>query len=363
MEVYLDNAATTKPIPEAVEAARKAMEENWYNPSAIYEPARKVREQIEEVRHLVAQEIGALDDDIIFTSGASESNSVVLKIGRIITSTIEHPSINNAATLKAIGVDEYGKFDFGSVNEELFLKSKIVSMQHANNEIGTIQKLTNSIKEVRKLCYGNPLIHIDATQTFGVIPIDVYGLGIDMLSASAHKIGGIKGCGFLYANKEARSYLRPMIYGEQENKLRGGTYNVPGIMAMGEAVRRINYDKSQIIQHRDKFIDLMLRSIPHSYLVGDPIERLPNNINICFHGYSADVLAELLGERKIYVSIGSACSAFNTEPSHVLKAIGIREDDTNSCLRFSIGSDFTYEQMEYVVNSLKEIIRMINVQE
>lgn len=363
MEVYLDNAATTKPIPEAVTAAVRAMEKDWYNPSAIYEPARKVKQQIEEVRHLVAQEIGALDNDIIFTSGASESNSIVQKMGTIITSTVEHPSINNAAIFNIIGVDKYGKFDFSDVNEEIFLKSKFVSFQHANNEIGTIQNIPKTIREIRKLSYWKPLIHVDATQTFGVIPIDVYNLGIDMLSASAHKFGGIKGCGILYANREAQSYLRTMIYGEQERKLRGGTYNVPGILAMGEAIRQINYDKSHMIELRDKFIGSILETVPHSYLVGDPKDRLPNNINICFHGYSADVLVNLLSEREIYVSAGSACSSNNVTPSHVLKAIGIPEEDLRSCIRFSLGNDTTIDRIEYVVRNLREIVYTIGVQE
>lgn len=358
--IYLDNAATTRPIPAAIEAAKRAMETDWFNPSAIYSPAIEVKRQIEQVRELIAKEINAEPDDIIFTSGASESNTMALKGNAVVTSAMEHPSIHNLAVREFIRVDNKGKIIINSIKDNYWYAfSSMYSIQHANGEIGTIQNIREFIKEVRSNCHDNVLVHVDATQTFGVLPIDVKEMDIDMLSASAHKIGGIKGTGFLYVNGRAKNYMNCTICGEQERGIRGGTYNVPGILAMGEAVKAINYDKSEMIKLRDWFIVKLLTQTEDTYLVGHPTDRLPNNANICFRGVLADALVAILSEHEIYVSPGSACSAADVKPSHVLKAIGLPTEDLKSCVRFSIGSDTTKEDLEYVIEVVKNTIKML----
>ena len=358
--IYLDNAATTKPIPAAIEAAKRAMETDWFNPSAIYSPAIEVKRQIEEVRNLIAKEINAEPEEIIFTSGASESNMMALKGNAALTTKIEHPSINNMVVHDRIRVDKKGKLISESIKEDYWYAfASMFSIQHANNEIGTIQDVESCIKEIKQNCHDNILVHVDATQTFGVIPIDVKKMKIDMLSASAHKIGGIKGTGFLYANERAKNYINCAIHGEQENGIRGGTYNVSGILAMGEAVKAINYDKSEMIKLRDWFIVKLLTQIEDTYLVGHPTDRLPNNINVCFRGVLADALVAMLSEHEIYVSPGSACSAADAKPSHVLKAIGLPTEDLKSCVRFSLGPDTTKEELEYVIEVIKNVIKIL----
>lgn len=348
--IYLDNAATTKPHPKVIEAVKYSMENKWFNPSANYDLGGEIFDDVKMVRLKIANLLNCSPDEIIFTSGASESNSLAIK-GYLnkhpnslwATTTIEHKSILLIPNHIDIPVNTKGLVEIDDIPSV-----DLYSVQMANNEIGTIQ----NIKAISsKIHQNNGILHTDATQAFGSVPINIKELGIDMLSASAHKFGGPKGIGFLYVKKGID--LEPIIYGEQENQLRGGTYNTYGIIGMGTALNYLNLTyKDRITDLRDYFIEKVTSNIKSSYLVGDQQHRLPNNINICFMGIDAETLKILLEEDNIYVSTQSACNSKNIEPSHVLQAIKLNEKDQRSCIRFSLNENTTQEELDFVIQKL-----------
>jgi cysteine desulfurase len=359
--IYLDNAATTKPKKAVIDAVNECLIETWGNPSSLHTIGKAAKNVVDENRKIVADFIGAKPSEIIFTSGACEANSLAICGYRrkhrelLFTTKIEHKSIINIAQSYPeitiiIPVDSEGFVDSEYLEHRLaglsFSARPIVSIQYANNEIGTIQDMERISNIVHKY---HGILHTDATQIIPDRNIDV--TGIDMMSFSGQKIGAPKGIGVLYVRDGIE--LESIIYGSQENSRRGGTENVPYIAGLGEAIKHLQYPTGEA---RDYFVKKVLTQIPESYLVGDKGEcRLKNNASICFRGISGELLLLMLNERGIYASAGSAC---NHEPSHVLKAIGMSDDDIASTVRFTFG-DQTKDDVDFVVDNLVEIVGIL----
>lgn len=356
--IYLDNAATTKPKQAVIDAINKCLIETWGNPSSLHTIGRDAKKVVDENRKIVADFLGAKPSEIIFTSGACEANSLAIcgylncHNDRLITTSIEHKSIMEIAKERkyntvVIPVDNKGVVDLQyleGVLQALPFEKPLVSIQYANNEIGTIQNMKR-ISEI--VHYYGGVLHTDATQIMPNWKIDVDG--IDMLSFSGQKIGASKGIGVLYVRNGVE--LKPIIYGSQEMARRGGTENVPYIAGLGAAIKELKLYQSDMRNH---FLRSVFTKIDNAYLVGDEY-RLKNNASICFRGISAELILLMLNERGIYASAGSAC---NHEPSHVLKAIGLSDDDIGSTVRFTFG-DQTKADVDFVVDNLVEIVGIL----
>ena len=384
-QIYLDNAATAgyTPIDEiVVNTITKAMKNCWQNPSSLY--ANDVKEEINRCRGQIARFIGAKPDEIIFTSGASESNNMAIrgwvdneisdnfekKYNNliVITTPIEHKSIIKSVESEVLGagawycnVDEFGLIDTNHLDKLLYYqlgKPILVSVGMANNEIGTIQ----NIKEVSKLVHRyNGVLHVDATQAFGHIPINVEELGIDMMSASGHKISPVlKGIGFLY--KKNCINIQPLIYGSQEYGLRGGTENTFGIIGLANAIKYCDTSQKNIdemCKKRDYLID-SLKSKFNCKLNGHSEQRLPNNINITFpQNITGEGLLYTLDISDIKISTGSACNSKEIAPSHVLKGIGLTDEEILKTIRISLPSDIRYQDIDDIINEIDKSIRLI----
>jgi cysteine desulfurase len=362
MNYYLDNAATTKPKQAVIDAINKCLIETWGNPSSLHTLGKAAKNVVDENRKIVADFIGAKPKDIIFTSGACEANSLALcgyldehVVETLITTSIEHKSIINISKAYRdktvlIPVNNKGLVDLQQLENVLkdlsYFARPIVSIQYANNEIGTIQDMM-CISEIVHRYDG--ILHTDATQIIPDRKINIKG--IDMLSFSGQKLGAPKGIGVLYVKGGVE--LKPIIYGSQEMARRGGTENVPYIAGLGEAIRHIEYTTGEV---RDYFVQQVLAQIPNCYLVGVEGERrLKNNASICFSGINSELLLLMLNERGIYASAGSAC---NHEPSHVLMAIRLSDEDIGSTVRFTFG-DQTKDDVDYVVDNLVEIVGIL----
>lgn len=380
--IYLDSASTAKYRPtidnDIVNTIADAMMTLWENPSSLY--SAYVKEEINECRTDIAEFIGAKPEEIIFTSGASESNNMAirgwvdhmlmntLQFINVITTPIEHKSTLGAVKNGALGarvyhcdVDEYGFVDYKSL-EHLLLMCKeepvLVSIHLANNEIGTIQDIKKISSLVHK--YGG-VLHVDATQAFGHIPINVEDLDVDMLSASGHKISPVlKGIGFLY--KKYCINIRPLIYGTQEDNLRGGTENTFGIIGLAKAIKYCDVSANktkELCDNRDYFIN-MLHSKFGCKLNGHDTERLPNNINVTFpQNITGEALLYILDLNNIKISVGSACNSHSIEPSHVLKEIGLSDEEAMRTVRFTLPEDITYEDIDCVINEIERSIKLI----
>lgn len=371
MELYFDTASTTKPKKEVIDAMKPYIYDKWYNPSSLYGNAQCVKRDIDKAKKRIANFINAEADEIYFTSGGSESNSWAIQgfchywnkkeiKPIIITTTIEHKSIMNCvdnaiADVKFISVDKCG---FVNLNElENILKDSVetptlVSVQYANNEIGTIQHI-NKISELAHKY--ESVFHTDAVQAFGKIPIDVKNNGIDLMSVSGHKIGVPKGIGFLYIKNGIK--ISPLIYGTQMNGMRGGTENVAGIIGMEKAIELISL--SDIIIKttiRSSMIDSLQYNFP-CIINGSVCDKfaLPDIISVTFEkDISGESLVYLLDTSGIYISSGSACNSHSDLPSYVLKAIGLSDAESRRTIRISLDSllDGTVEEMENSVFKL-----------
>lgn len=385
--IYLDSAATANYGNKdniIIDTITSAMKKYWQNPSSLY--ATNVKEEINRCRKHIAEFIGAKPDEIYFTSGASESNNWCVRgwvdknvnscsMVNIITTPIEHKSIleavnnpNLGACIRYCNVDKYGLVDYNSLKRLLSFREGepiLVSIGMANNEIGTIQNIDEISELVHR--YGG-ILHVDATQAFGHIPIDVDKLGVDMMSASGHKISPVlKGIGFLY--KRNSIDIQPLIYGMQESGLRGGTENTFGIIGLGKAVELCDVSQKKIDElcaKRNYFINLLKSKFSKSgldvKLNGHPTQILPNNINITFsQNITGEALLYTLDMSDILISTGSACNSKEIKPSHVLRAIGASDTDAMKTVRFSLPDDITYEQIDKVINEIDKAIKVIEV--
>ena len=374
--IYLDNAATTRTAPEVVDAMLPYFTENYGNPSSIYGFASANKEVIARQRETIADVLGAKANEIYFTAGGTESDNWALtataeaygaKGKHIITSRIEHHAVlHTCAYLEKRGyevtyldVDENGLVDPRKVEEAIRPDTILISIMAANNEIGTIQP----IREIGEIAHTHGvLFHTDVVQAFAQIPINVDECHIDMLSASGHKLNGPKGIGFLYIRKGVK--IRSFIHGgAQERKRRAGTENVPGIAGLGKAVElaaaTMEERAAKETELRDYAISRIEKEIPYCRLNGDRVKRLPNNINFSFRFIEGESMLIKLDFKGICASSGSACTSGSLDPSHVLLAIGLPHEIAHGSLRMTLGADTTEEELDYVVDSLKEIVAQL----
>ena len=374
--IYMDNAATTQIDPEVVEEMVPYFKYKYGNASSLHSFGREAYEGIEKARKQVAELIGASQNEIIFTSGGTESDNMAIKgiaykyrdRGKhIITSQIEHPAVLETCNfLESMGfkvtylpVDKYGLIDIESLTKYITKDTILITIMHANNEIGTIEP----VREIGEIAHEmGAIFHTDAVQTVGKIPIDVEKLNIDLLTLSGHKIYGPKGVGALY--KKDGVQIQPLIHGGgHERGLRSGTENVPGIVGLGKAAElsknRLTDDSAKLTVLRDKFINRVLSEIEESFLNGHPTKRLPNNAHFRFSGIEGESLILSLDDKGIAASTGSACSSKKLTPSHVLMAIGLNEIQAHGSLRISLGRNNTEEDVEYACDSLIEVVNRL----
>ncbi|QDW74201.1 cysteine desulfurase NifS [Lachnospiraceae bacterium KGMB03038] len=371
--IYLDNAATTRTAPEVVEAMLPYFTENYGNPSSVYSFASANKEVLDRQRDIIAGILGAKSNEIYFTAGGTESDNWALKAAaeayknkgnHIITTKIEHHAILHSAEflekhgfeVTYLDVDEDGVVKLDELEKAIRPETILISVMFANNEIGTIQP----IKEIGEIAHEKGILfHTDAVQAFGHVPIHVDEYHIDMLSASGHKLNGPKGIGFLYIRKGLR--LRSFIHGgSQERKRRAGTENVPGIVGLGTAARLAAETMEERISKetrlRDHLIERVLAEIPYCRLNGHRTDRLPNNANFSFQFIEGESLLIMLDGKGICASSGSACTSGSLDPSHVLLAIGLPHEIAHGSLRLTLSEQTTEEELDYVVDSLKEIV-------
>lgn len=371
--IYLDNAATTKMKSDIAEIMKKYYDIDFANPSGLYEAAFANQRKMDEGREVIAGMLNCDREEIYFTSGGTESDNWALKGvanalkgkgNHIITTKIEHHAVLHTCEFleKAgfevtyVGVDANGMIRIDELVKAIRKDTILISVMAANNEIGTLQPIDviGKIAKEKKI-----LFHTDAVQAFGHIVIDVRKCNIDLLSASSHKFGGPKGCGFLYINKSAK--IEPFMHGgSQERKMRAGTGNVPGVVGMMEAAKDSNlhlYERMAYeIRLRDYMINRIYKEIPFCKLNGDRYKRLPNNINFGFENVEGQSIIILLSENDICASTGSACSSGDKEPSHVLKAMGVNESYLNGSVRFTLSYNNTKQEIDYTIMKLKEIV-------
>ncbi len=374
--IYLDNAATTPVKPQVFEAMKPYFEELYGNPSSIYTFAGKSKKAIEEARENIAAFIGAKAREIYFTGGGSESDNWALKAvafanrekgKHIITTKIEHHAIlHTCEYLEKLGfeityldVDEHGAVHPEQLEKAIREDTILVSVMFANNEIGTIQP----IGELGEIAHRHGvLFHTDAVQAYGHVPIQVDELNIDMLSASAHKINGPKGVGFLYIRDSVK--IGAFIHGgAQERGRRAGTQNTPGIVGFGKATELARNDlkqrRTKEEELRDYLIERVLAEIPYTRLNGHRTQRLSNNANFSFRFIEGESLLILLDQNGICASSGSACTSGSLDPSHVLLAIGLPHEIAHGSLRLTLSDENTREEIDFVVDKLKEIIERL----
>lgn len=374
--IYLDNAATTKTCPEAVEAMLPYFTEVYGNPSSVYSFAAESKTAVEKGREQIAGMLGANSNEIYFTAGGSESDNWALtavaeayeKKGRhIITSKIEHHAILHTCQylekkgfeVTYLDVDEYGTVNLEQLKQAIRPDTILISIMFANNEIGTIMP----IKEIGAIAKEHGILfHTDAVQAFAHVPISVKDMHIDLLSASGHKFGGPKGVGFLYMRNGLK--LGSFIHGgAQERKRRAGTLNVTGIVGMAEAARQAEAALTERIAYesglRDYLIGRVLKEIPYVRLNGHPVNRLSNNANFSFRFIEGESLLILLDMQGICASSGSACTSGSLDPSHVLLAIGLPHEIAHGSLRLTLSHENTKEQIDFVVEELKKIVERL----
>ncbi len=374
--IYLDNAATTQVRQEVFEAMKPYFTEYYGNPSSVYSFASKSGKAVDHARSDIAQFIGAKPEEIYFTGGGSESDNWAIKETaeayqqkgkHIITTKIEHHAVLHTCEwlekkgfkVTYLDVDEYGIVKPEVLEAAIQPDTILISVMMANNEIGTIEP----ISELGKIAHNHGILfHTDAVQAFAHIPINVDEMNIDMLSASGHKINGPKGIGFLYIRKGIK--IRSFIHGgAQERSRRAGTHNVTGIVGMHKAVELAQKEMKDSMEYqielRDYFIQRVLTEIKYSRLNGDPKKRLPNNVNFCFRFIEGEGMLILLDQAGIYASSGSACTSGSLDPSHVLLAIGLPHEIAHGSLRATISSSTTKQEIDYTVDKLSGIIERL----
>ena len=371
--IYLDYAATTPTHPEVVKAMLPYFTEAFGNPSSIHAYGQEAKGAIEEARVKIANLIGARSEEIVFTSGGTEADNFALKGitfaneskgNHIITTSIEHHAVletgrfleKRGFKVTYLPVDGHGLVDPDDVRKAITSKTVLISVMHANNEVGTIEPIGGIGRITRE---AGIYFHTDGVQTVGHIPVDVNELGVDLLSISAHKLYGPKGVGALYIRNGTK--LTPFMHGgEQERRRRASTENVPSIVGFGKATELAQQEMSEEAKRltylRGKFIQGLLERIDHSRLNGHPTVRLPNNVNISVDFVEGESMLLNLDLEGICASTGSACSSQSLEPSHVLTALGCSHEQAHGSLRFSLGKWTTEEEIERVLDVLPRIV-------
>jgi cysteine desulfurase len=371
--IYLDYAATTPTHPEVVTAMLPYLNDAFGNPSSIHSFGQEAKGAIEEARETIAALIGAKTDEIVFTSGGTEADNFAIKGvayanehrgNHIITSSIEHHAVieplkfleRRGFEIAHLPVDKYGMVDPQDVRKAVNEKTILISVMHANNEIGTIEPIAEigTIAKERGVYF-----HTDAVQTVGHIPVDVNELGVDLLAISAHKLYGPKGVGALYIRKGTK-IAAFMHGGEQERRRRASTENVPGIVGFGKAVEvaqnEMGAEAERLTLLRDELIEALLERIDRVQLNGHPSKRLPNNVNVSVQFVEGESMLLNLDMEGIAASTGSACSSSSLEPSHVLLALGLSHEQAHGSLRFTLGRETTEEGIERVLEVLPPIV-------
>ena len=371
--IYADNAATTKVAPEVVDAMLPYFTETYGNPSSIYNEGRTARVAVEKAREQVANAIGASPKEIYFTGSGSEADNWALrstaralskKGNHIITSAVEHHAVlHTCQDLEKQGfevtylpVDKYGMVSPDDVKAAIKDTTIMISIMFANNEIGTIMPIAEIGKIAKK---AGVVFHTDAVQAVGNVEIDVKAMNIDMLSLTAHKFHGPKGCGALYVRQGVK-LMSFITGGAQERMRRAGTENVPGIVGLGKAIElataNIKEKQEKLTALRDRYIKKVLETVPYSRLNGHPTERLAGNANISFEYIEGEGLLLSLDMKGIAASSGSACTSGSLDPSPVLLAIGLKHEQAHGSLRTSFGEDTTVEDIDYMVDAIAEIV-------
>ena len=376
MQIYADNAATTKMSRVAIEAMLPYMDNVYGNPSSLHSVGQEANEALTEARERIARLIGCDAREITFTSGGSEAdNQAIVSAARlgekkgkkhIISTAFEHHAVLHTLNRLAkegfevtlLDVHENGMITAEQVEKAIRQDTCLVTIMYANNEIGSVQP----IKEIGEACKKHGVIfHTDAVQAAGHLHINVREQNIDMLSLSSHKFHGPKGVGVLYTRKGI--VLTNLIEGgAQERGKRGGTENIPAIIGMAaaleEAVQKLDSNSAKLAKMRDRLIE-GLSEIPHSILNGDRVNRLPSNVHLCFEGIEGESLLLLLDDKGICASSGSACTSGSLDPSHVLLAIGRPHEIAHGSLRLSLSEENTDEEVEYIIKSVKEVVEYL----
>lgn len=371
MEVYLDNAASTKVKPKVLEEFVRVAEQAYGNPSSEHSEGYFADNIIEFAKGKISAKLHCDNDDVYFTNGATMSNQLLIQgfvaknpHGMVVTTNVEHNDImmlmDNLDCHKfVLGVQKNGLVDLNKLYEVLRYASiemnvpTLVSIQMANSETGIIQP----IQHIGSLCkdYNNVFLHMDATQYLPYYPINMECWGIDSISMSGQKIGGIKGSGLLVVRQTLQENIKPIIYGEQG--LIGGTPSTPLIASLGKAFEEINYDVSSLQNKRDRLLSSLQNM--GAVLIGGIDNRLPNNIYCRFPGINGLSLLYLFDERQIYIGTGSACSTDSDKPSHVAKAYDLTDKEAFECIRLTLSNETTDEEIEYVVDNLKSILPLL----
>ncbi len=374
--IYLDNAATTKTAPEVVEAMLPYFTEMYGNPSTIYSLGSESKKAVNSARRILAESIGAKMEEIYFTAGGSESDNWAIKAAaeaycakgkHIIVSRIEHHAVLHTCEylekrgfeVTYLEVDRDGMVDPETLRKAIRPDTILISIMFANNEIGTIEP----IAQLGQIAHENGILfHTDAVQAYGQLPIRVDEMNIDMLSASGHKLNGPKGIGFLYIRTGVK--IGSFVHGgAQERRRRAGTENVPGIVGLGAAAKRamerMESKTETEIALRDYLIGRLEREIPYCRLNGHRTRRLPNNVNVSFDYIEGESMLIMLDMKGICASSGSACTSGSLDPSHVLLAIGLKHEQAHGSLRITLSEENTREEMDIVVDELKQIVQRL----
>ncbi len=370
--IYADHAATTALSPGAYEAMKPWLQDQYGNPSTLYRLAREPRKAVEHAREVVAAAIGAIPEEIYFTSGGTEADNWAIKgtaflcsdnKGKIITSCIEHHAVLNTCDfVKRMGypviylpVNAKGLVEIGQLAAELYDPTVLVSLMLANNEIGSIQP----IKELSAVAHeAGCVFHTDAVQAVGHIPIDVNDLGVDLLSASAHKFNGPKGVGFLYVRKGVK--LEPLMHGgAQEKHMRAGTENVAGIVGMATALEEHIHNLDSETAYLNELRGLLVEALTATgldYRLNGAEKRIPGTLSVSFKGVEGEMLLHRLDLMGTAVATGSACDSVNTVLSHVIQAIKVPDEYAHGTIRITLGMDNTKEQMGMIADQIKKIL-------
>lgn len=370
MQIYLDNSATTKPYKEVVEKMIFALENDYANPSSLHKKGLEVEKNIKKIREDIARTLGVKEKEIYFTSGGTESNNSIIRgvldkrKNHIITTKIEHPSVlDTIKTLEKEGievtyldVDSEGKIDIDSLKSSIKENTILVSIMHVNNEVGSIQPISEIGKYLKTL-KEKVYFHVDAVQSFGKINFKLSKYNIDFMSVSGHKIHGPKGIGFMYIKENSK--VKPLFTGGgQEFGFRSGTENIPGIYGLGEAVRITNKNLDKNIQKINTLKNLLKSEILNNIenvKINSPEDGVCHILNVSFLGVKGEVLLHYLEQKDIYVSTGSACSS-KKKGSHVLNAMNLSKDEIEGTIRFSLSCFNTEEEILETIKVLKSSV-------